>query len=73
MKDCSKNPSEDLVDHLRANWVPGTYPSQAADEIARLRAAGRKIARPWIDGGVTSKEWCDAVDVFFPPKKEQQA
>jgi hypothetical protein len=33
-------------------------------EIARLRALGRKIARPWIDGGVTAKEWCEAVDAF---------
>ena len=35
-----------------------------AAEIARLRALGRKIARPWIDGGVSAKEWCEAVDAF---------
>lgn len=37
-----------------------------AHEIERLRSLGRKIARPWIDGGVTAKEWCDAVDAFIP-------
>jgi len=35
-----------------------------AVEIARLRSLGKKIARPWIDGGVTAKEWCEAVDAF---------
>jgi hypothetical protein len=35
-----------------------------AVEIARLRALGRKIARSWIDGGVSAKEWCEAVDTF---------
>lgn len=36
----------------------------AAAEITRLRSLGRRIARPWIDGGVTAKEWCEAVDAF---------
>lgn len=35
-----------------------------AVEIARLRSLGKKIARPWIDGGATAKEWCEAVDAF---------
>lgn len=38
-----------------------------AEEIMRLRSLGKKIARPWIDGGVTAKEWCEAVDAFCPP------
>jgi hypothetical protein len=43
--------------------------SAGAQEIKRLRAAGRKIARPWIDGGLTVKEWLDAVDALMPSKK----
>jgi hypothetical protein len=35
-----------------------------AQEITRLRELGKKIARPWIDGGVTAKEWIEAVDTF---------
>jgi hypothetical protein len=44
-----------------------------AAEITRLRELGRKIARPWIDGGVTAKEWCEAVDVFCPARSAENA
>jgi hypothetical protein len=40
-----------------------------AEEIDRLRSLGRKIARPWIDGGVTVREWCEAVDAFCPAER----
>lgn len=39
--------------------------SAGAEEIERLRKAARKIARPWIDGGITAREWCDAVDMIM--------
>jgi hypothetical protein len=42
-----------------------------AAEITRLRELGRKIARPWIDGGVTAKEWCEAVDAFCPARSAE--
>ena len=42
-----------------------------ATEIERLRSLGRKIARPWIDGGVTAQEWCDAVDAFVRSGKSK--
>lgn len=40
-----------------------------AAEIERLRRAGRRIARPWIDGGITAKEWIEAVDTICPPRE----
>jgi hypothetical protein len=32
------------------------------EDIARLAL---KLSRPWIDGGVTATEWCEAVDIIF--------
>lgn len=31
-------------------------------ELQRIARLALKLPRPWIDGGVTAKEWCDAVD-----------
>jgi len=32
------------------------------DELRRIARLAMKLPRPWIDGGVTLKEWCEAVD-----------
>jgi hypothetical protein len=37
-------------------------PPAPADELQRIARLALKLPRPWIDGGVTAKEWCDAVD-----------
>jgi len=37
-----------------------------ADEMSKsdLARLALKLPRPWIDGGVTAKEWCEAVDII---------
>ncbi len=42
-----------------------------AQEIARLRSLGRKLALPWIASSVTATEWCEAVDAFLPTDQVQ--
>ena len=32
--------------------------------MADLAKQALKLPRPWIDGGVTAQEWCDAVDAI---------